>query len=72
MFQIEVLLFHSDKGNNQFVKLPYKVPKDDLCNIVDGIFIKSNCAKDLAAASDFPAPVANESLCAAYKAVTKI
>lgn len=72
MFQLELNLFHSAKGNNQFVKLPYKVPKDDLCTIVDGIFIKSSCARDLADSSDFPAPIKNESLCAAYKTVTKI
>lgn len=72
MFQLELVLFHSAKGNNQFVKMPYKVPKDDLCVIVDGIFIKTDCAKDVADSSDLPAPVENESLCASYKAVTKI
>ncbi|XP_037027399.1 uncharacterized protein LOC119068086 [Bradysia coprophila] len=67
-FEIELVLFHSAKGNNQFVKMPYKVPKDDLCTTVNGIYIKSKCARDVAAASDLPAPVENESLCALYKA----
>lgn len=49
--------------------MPYKVPKDVLCNIVDGIFIKCGAAKSLAEKSNFPAPKENESLCASYKKV---
>lgn len=69
-FQAELNLFHSAKGNNQFVKTPYKVPKDDLCNIVDGIYIKCGAAKDVGSASDLPMPKSGESLCNAYKKVT--
>ncbi len=72
MFQTEVNIFYSSKGNNQFVKLPYKVPRGDSCNIVDGPFVKYGAAKDLAEVSTFPAPVPNESLCANYKAVKPI
>ncbi len=65
-------LFYSQKGNNQFVKLPYKVPRDDVCNIIDGIYIKSGVAKDVADTSDLPAIQENESLCALYKAVKQM
>ncbi|KAJ6636975.1 hypothetical protein Bhyg_09701, partial [Pseudolycoriella hygida] len=66
-FEAEMVFFHSANGNNQFVKTPYKVPKDDACKIVDGIYIQSGSAKDVAVASDLPAPTENSSLCDAYK-----
>lgn len=72
MLQAEVVLFHSAKGNNQFVKMPYKVPKDDLCKIVDGVYVKTGIAKDVAAVSDLPPLKDNESLCSKHKKVTML
>ncbi len=72
MFQTEIILFYSSKGNNQFVKMPYKVPREGTCNIVDGAWTNYGIAKDLAVVSTFPAPVPNESLCAKYTAVKQI
>lgn len=69
IFQAEAVLFHSAKGNNQFVKMPYKVPRDKICKIVDGIYVSSGVAKDVAAASNLPEPKESESLCASYKKV---
>lgn len=52
------------------MKSPLGRPKDDLCNIMDGSF-KNGGAQGVADASDLPAPKKGESLCAAYKKVTK-
>lgn len=70
IFQCEVFVYYSSKGNNQFMKSPLGRPKDDLCNIMDGSF-KNGGAQGVADASDLPAPKKGESLCAAYKKVTK-
>lgn len=70
--QVEFIILYSAKGNNQFVKLPYKIPKDDLCNFADGAFTHYGPAKTLADASDLPAPQTGVSLCTLYKRVRKI
>lgn len=66
---MEFNVFYSAKGNNQFVKLPYNVPKTDLCTFLDGPFTRYGVAKHLSDASDFPAPQKGKSLCVLYAKV---
>lgn len=65
----EAYLLYSSKGNNQFVRLPYKFLKQDLCSFFDGMFTKYRMPEILANVSDFPAPQENVSLCILYKRV---
>lgn len=66
---LEGVLLYSSKGNNQFVQLPYKFEKQDLCTFFDGMFTKYGMPELLADVSDFPAPQENISLCILYKRV---
>lgn len=59
-------------GNNQFVKLPYKLPRHDLCTFCDGTFTQYGIAQKIADASDFPAPQNNQSLCTLWKRVREV
>lgn len=47
----------------------YGVPKNGLCNLINGIVTTSGLAKDVADVSEFPQPKPNEGVCKDYKKV---
>lgn len=68
-WEFEAFLLYSSKGNNQFIRLPYKMLKRNLCSFLDGKFTSHGVPEKLASASDFPLPQGNVSLCTLYKRV---
>lgn len=66
LFQCELKVYYSSKGNNQFVLLPYKIQRTTCCKFFESYYWKV-IEKALADTSDLPKREGNEPICLKYK-----
>lgn len=61
-------MYFSSKGNSQYVLMPYKIPRDSCCKLMESQYWKT-IENRLSESSDIPKRNGNERFCLSVKKV---